>query len=254
MGETSAATAREVEATRRQMEDKVAKLSERAPEEARKLMKRVAFGVLSAIVVLLARKLVDKLWERATGELPPTKVERDNDQARPQHQPARPDHVEIEFKGGLKHEQRRDGEEEGRRDRGRPPCRFARQRSSGTRTMMGSRRRSSTPRQAMRIRSRSPRSSIEAHPDATDGQLVAEAEGDRPLDAMAVHVRAVGAGQVVKDEESPLEDDLGMVARRRRILQADIVGDCAAEGGLSAPYFIRLGKTVWDMNDEIPHT
>jgi hypothetical protein len=27
--------------------------------------------------VLLARKLVDKLWERATGELPPTKVERE---------------------------------------------------------------------------------------------------------------------------------------------------------------------------------
>ena len=79
MGETSAATAREVEATRRQMEDKVAKLSERAPEEARKLMKRVAFGVLSAIVVLLARKLVDKLWERATGELAPTKVMREDE-------------------------------------------------------------------------------------------------------------------------------------------------------------------------------
>jgi ribosomal protein L31E len=59
------------------MEDKVAKLSERAPEEARKLMKRVAFGVLSAIVVLLARKLVDKIWERATGELPPSKVEKE---------------------------------------------------------------------------------------------------------------------------------------------------------------------------------
>ena len=79
MGETSAATAREVEETRKQMEDKVAKLSERAPEEARKLMKRVAFGVITAIVVLMARKLVDKLWERATGELPPTKVERDDD-------------------------------------------------------------------------------------------------------------------------------------------------------------------------------
>jgi hypothetical protein len=37
-------------------------------------MKRVAFAVISAVVVLLARKLVDKLWERATGELPPTKV------------------------------------------------------------------------------------------------------------------------------------------------------------------------------------
>ena len=78
MGETSAATAREVEETRKQMEDKVAKLSERAPEEARRLLKRVAFAVISAIVVLLARKLVDKLWERATGELPPTKVDHDD--------------------------------------------------------------------------------------------------------------------------------------------------------------------------------
>ena len=79
MGETSAATAREVEKTRKQMEDKVAKLSERAPEEARKLMKRVVFGVIASIAVLMARKLVDKLWERATGELPPTKVEHDDD-------------------------------------------------------------------------------------------------------------------------------------------------------------------------------
>ncbi|HXP14183.1 MAG TPA: hypothetical protein VN907_02625 [Actinomycetes bacterium] len=55
----------------------MAKLSERAPEEARRLLKRVAFGVITAIVVVLARKLVDKLWERATGELPPTKVERE---------------------------------------------------------------------------------------------------------------------------------------------------------------------------------
>jgi hypothetical protein len=79
VGETSAATARELEATRKQMEDTVAKLSERAPEEARKLMKRVAFGIITAIAVLMVRKLVDKLWERATGELPPTKVERDDD-------------------------------------------------------------------------------------------------------------------------------------------------------------------------------
>ena len=77
MGETSAATAREVENTRRQMEEKVAKLSERAPEEARKLAKRVAFALISAVAVLLVRKLVDKLWERATGELPPTKLERE---------------------------------------------------------------------------------------------------------------------------------------------------------------------------------
>ena len=79
MGENSTATAREVEETRKQMEDKVAKLSERAPEEARKLAKRVAFAVLSAVVVLMARKLVDKLWERATGELPPTKVMREDE-------------------------------------------------------------------------------------------------------------------------------------------------------------------------------
>ena len=79
MGETSAATAREVEETRKQMEDKVAKLSERAPEEARKLLKRVVFGVIAGIAVLMARKLVDVLWERATGELPPTKVEHDDD-------------------------------------------------------------------------------------------------------------------------------------------------------------------------------
>ena len=78
MGETSAATAREVEETRKQMEDKVAKLSERAPEEARKLLKRVVFGVIAGIAVLMARKLVDVLWERATGELPPTKVEYDD--------------------------------------------------------------------------------------------------------------------------------------------------------------------------------
>jgi hypothetical protein len=74
VGETSTATAREVEETRKQMEDKVAKLSERAPEEARKLLKRVVFAVLASLAVVAARKLVDKLWERATGELPPTKV------------------------------------------------------------------------------------------------------------------------------------------------------------------------------------
>jgi hypothetical protein len=79
MGESAAATAREVELTRKQMEDKVAKLSERAPEEARKLAKRLAFAVISALVVVLARKLVDKLWERATGELPPTKVANEED-------------------------------------------------------------------------------------------------------------------------------------------------------------------------------
>ena len=78
MGETSAATAREVEETRKQMEDKVAKLSERAPEEARRLIKRIAYSVITSLAVVATLKLIDKLWERATGELPPTKVERDD--------------------------------------------------------------------------------------------------------------------------------------------------------------------------------
>ena len=73
MGETAAATAREIELTRRRMEEKVGKLTERAPEEARKIAKRIAFGVISAVAVLVVRKLVDQLWERVMGELPPTK-------------------------------------------------------------------------------------------------------------------------------------------------------------------------------------
>jgi hypothetical protein len=55
------------------MEDKVGQLAERAPEEARRLAMRIAFGIISAVAVIMVRKLVDKLWERVTGELPPTK-------------------------------------------------------------------------------------------------------------------------------------------------------------------------------------
>ena len=73
MGQTAAATAREIELTRRRMEEKVGRLTERAPEEARKIAKRIAFGVISALAVIAVRKLVDKLWERVVGELPPTK-------------------------------------------------------------------------------------------------------------------------------------------------------------------------------------
>jgi len=73
VGETAAATAREIELTRRRMEEKVGKLTERAPEEARKIAKRIAFGIISAVAVLVVRKLVDQLWERVMGELPPTK-------------------------------------------------------------------------------------------------------------------------------------------------------------------------------------
>lgn len=76
MGETSEQTAREVEETRRRMEDKVSKLSERAPQEVRKLTKRVIFAGVTAIAVILVRKAVDRAWSRATGELPPTKKAR----------------------------------------------------------------------------------------------------------------------------------------------------------------------------------
>jgi len=79
MGQTAADTAREVELTRKQMEAKVAKLSERAPEEARKLAKRVVFAVITVVAVVATRKLIDRLWERVTGELPPTKVKHDDD-------------------------------------------------------------------------------------------------------------------------------------------------------------------------------
>lgn len=77
MGETARDTAREVELTRKQMEERLSELSDRAPQEARKLLKRVLFAVLSAVAVYAARKLIDKLWERFTGDLPPTKVEDD---------------------------------------------------------------------------------------------------------------------------------------------------------------------------------
>jgi hypothetical protein len=72
-------TAREVELTRKQMEAKVAKLSERAPEEARKLVKRVIFATITVVAVVATRKLIDRLWERFTGELPPTKVVENDD-------------------------------------------------------------------------------------------------------------------------------------------------------------------------------
>ena len=80
MGLTADETAREVEATRRQMEEKVSKLTERAPREARNLGKKIAFAAISAVAVLATRKLVDRLWTKVTGDVPPTKkVARDDD-------------------------------------------------------------------------------------------------------------------------------------------------------------------------------
>jgi hypothetical protein len=74
VGETAADTAREVEQTRKQMESKVAKLSRRAPDAARNLGKKVIFAGVTALAVLLTRKLVDRAWAKATGEPPPTKT------------------------------------------------------------------------------------------------------------------------------------------------------------------------------------
>ena len=77
MSDPVAKAAREVEQAREQVEEKVAELAERAPAEARLLAKRIVFAVVSAIVLLVGRKLIDKVWERATGELPPTKLHRE---------------------------------------------------------------------------------------------------------------------------------------------------------------------------------
>jgi hypothetical protein len=79
VGTTADETAREVEATRRQMEEKVSKLTERAPREARNLGKKIAFAAVSAVAVLLTRKLVDRLWTRMTGDVPPTKKVKEED-------------------------------------------------------------------------------------------------------------------------------------------------------------------------------
>jgi hypothetical protein len=75
VGTTSVETAREVEETRRRMEEKVNQLTERAPEEVRlmirELAKRVLFAVITAAAVMLVRKAIETAWEKATGELPP---------------------------------------------------------------------------------------------------------------------------------------------------------------------------------------
>lgn len=81
MGTTAAETAREVEETRRRLEGKVAQLTDRAPQEVDKMVrdvtKRLLFAVITAVAVMLVRKVVDVAWERATGDLPPTKVKRE---------------------------------------------------------------------------------------------------------------------------------------------------------------------------------
>jgi hypothetical protein len=56
------------------MSEKVAKLSRRAPDAARDLGRKVIFAGVSAVAVLLTRKLVDRVWAKATGQPPPTKT------------------------------------------------------------------------------------------------------------------------------------------------------------------------------------
>jgi hypothetical protein len=64
VGDTAAATARELEETRRQMEAKVAKLAERAPQELRKLARRAAVVAVSLVVLLLVVKALGRLRSR----------------------------------------------------------------------------------------------------------------------------------------------------------------------------------------------
>ena len=64
MGDTAEATARELEETRRQMEAKVAKLAERAPQELRKLARRAAVVAVSLVVLLLVVKALGRLRSR----------------------------------------------------------------------------------------------------------------------------------------------------------------------------------------------
>jgi hypothetical protein len=73
VGKTAAETAREVELTRQQMGDKVSELATRAPRELRALGKRVVFAALTAVAVMLTRKLLDRAWTKVTGEQPPRK-------------------------------------------------------------------------------------------------------------------------------------------------------------------------------------
>src|SRR5688500_678230 len=97
---------------------------------------------------------------------------------------------------------------------------------SGTRRRMGSMRRSSAPRQVIRISAASP---FEPHPHAPDGQLVAEAEGDRPIDAMAVHVRPVGAALVLDEPASTAEGEHRVVGAHEVVLDVDRVVDVAPD-------------------------
>src|SRR5688572_10005977 len=99
---------------------------------------------------------------------------------------------------------------------------------SGTRTRIGSSSRSSTPRQVTRIR-RGP-SPVQPHPHAADGQLVAEAERHRPIDAVAVDVRAVRAALVLDEPRAAAEREHRVVRADEVVLDEDRVVHVAADG------------------------
>src|SRR5919106_5573662 len=105
---------------------------------------------------------------------------------------------------------------------------------SGTMTRIGSSSRSSAPRQVTRIRAGpscgAHRSSVQAHPDAADGQLVAEAERHRPVDAVAVDVRAVRAALVLHEPGPAAEGEHRVVGADKVVLHVDRVVHVAADG------------------------
>src|SRR5687768_8251671 len=91
---------------------------------------------------------------------------------------------------------------------------------SGTSRSTGSMRRSSAPRQGIRISAGSP---FEPHAHPPDRELVAEAEGDRPVDAVAVHVGPVGAALVLDEPGAPPEGEHRVVGAHEVILDIDRV-------------------------------
>src|ERR687897_3072399 len=86
---------------------------------------------------------------------------------------------------------------------------------SGTRRTRGSRSRSSTPRQVILMCAW--RSSLQAHPDATDGDLVTVAQRHRAVDAVPIHVRAIRAALVL-DEPAPATKGEHRVVRAREVV------------------------------------
>src|SRR6185503_12796793 len=97
---------------------------------------------------------------------------------------------------------------------------------SGTRSRIGRSRLSSAPRQVSLIAAGS---SVEAHADAADGELVAEAQRDWPVDAVAVDVRPIRAPLVLDEPAAPTEGEHRVVAADEVVLDVDRVVHVATE-------------------------